>query len=560
MKTARKVVLLGIDGGTFSLLEPWMDDGTLPRFAELRARGAMGTLASTVPPTTPTAWTTCFTGVNPGGHGIFDFRESPLRHPERPLIRLSSVKVPRLWHRLNKVGKKAIVLNVPITYPPEPLDGCMISGMLTPGPEAEYAYPPALKAELSAAIGEYIPDIDLPKYEAESYPDALHFLEVVSHSFLQRERAFFYLMDHKPWEFFMGVFILADRLQHFFWKYLDPGCDLYRSTPAKRLRGKIADCYRLLDDFLGRLRARLTPDTLLLIMSDHGFGPTNAWFNVSTWLERQGYLRMRREVAFRKKLFYRLVALNDVGWVRALVPDAVQSRMRKRARQGHSAFVTDLHETVDWDRTRAFFPSIPAQGIYINVQREGFGIVPPGEPCEELRREIKRRLEDLRDPDTGERLVDWVRFREEVYHGPETQYAPDILFAAKNYSVLGRQMFGAPDVIRSSTRVANGFHRPDGMFMAFGPGVAPGRRIEGADIADISPTVLYALGLPVPPEMDGKVLTDAFEPGWVAARPVERGNLTDPDAQPSGPDRAEVYTEAETAAIERRLKDLGYLE
>jgi predicted AlkP superfamily phosphohydrolase/phosphomutase len=141
LNTATKVILLGIDGGTFSLLEPWMDDGTLPNFAKVRAEGAIGPLASTVPPTTPTAWTTCFTGVNPGKHGIYDFRESPLLHPERPLITLSSVKAPRLWHRLNKVGRKTAILNVPITYPPEPLDGCMISGMLTPGPEAEFSYP-----------------------------------------------------------------------------------------------------------------------------------------------------------------------------------------------------------------------------------------------------------------------------------------------------------------------------------------------------------------------------------------------------------------------------------
>ena len=218
----------------------------------------------------------------------------------------------------------------------------MISGMLTPGPEAEFAYPSSLKPELFAAIGDYVPDIDLPKYEAESHQDALSFMNVVSHAFLQREKAFFYLMDHKPWDFFMGVFILAERLQHFFWKYMDPDCGLYGSAMANRLRGNITDCYRLMDDFLGRLLDRLTPDTLLLIMSDHGFGPTDAWFNVSAWLEAQGLLRMRKEVASRKKLLYKLVSLNDVKWVRSLVPGFIQSRMRKRARRGRSAFVTDL--------------------------------------------------------------------------------------------------------------------------------------------------------------------------------------------------------------------------
>lgn len=558
---ANRVILLGIDGGTLSLLEPWMDDATLPNFARIRAEGCTGILDSTVPPTTPTAWTTCFTGVNPGKHGIYDFRESPLRYPERPLINLSSVQTPRLWHRLNKVGKKTNVLNVPITYPPEPLDGCMVSGMLTPGPEADYAYPSCLKDELLKAIGgEYIPDIDLPKYEAESYRDALDFMNIVSHAFLQREKAFFYLMDNKPWDFFMGVFILADRLQHFFWKYLDPSCDLSQSAMAYKLREKIIDCYRLIDEFLGRLRERLTPDTFLLIMSDHGFGPTESWFNVSTWLEQKGYLRIRSEVAARKKWLYRLVSMNDVKWVRKAAPEFVQSRLRKWARRGRSAFVTDLYETVDWDHTKAFFPSIPAQGIYINIQQKGFGIVQPGETYESTRQKIKQELQELRCEGTGAPLVDWVRFREEVYHGPETQYAPDILFKAKNYAVLGRQMFGATEIIRSSETVPNGFHRPDGLIMACGPGISPGKRIIGATIADISPTILYAMGYQVPDIMDGKVLADMFKPGILEMQPVTRGNQTDPDDFVTSLETTDPYSDVETATIEKRLEDLGYLE
>ena len=417
----------------------------------------------------------------------------------------------------------------------------MISGMLTPGPEAEFAYPSSLKPELFAAIGDYVPDIDLPKYEAESHQDALSFMNVVSHAFLQREKAFFYLMDHKPWDFFMGVFILADRLQHFFWKYMDPDCGLYGSAMANRLRGNITDCYRLMDDFLGRLLDRLTPDTLLLIMSDHGFGPTDAWFNVSAWLEAQGLLRMRKEVASRKKLLYKLVSLNDVKWVRSLVPGFIQSRMRKRARRGRSAFVTDLHETLDWDRTRAFFPSIPSQGIYINVRREGFGVVPPGDAYEALRREIKGRLEDLRDEKTGERLVGWVKFREEGpgEGGGESSWFRE-LRPDEREGARGRGM--------------NGTHRPEGFFVFSGPGVRPDRYEPGADLADFAPTLMAHLGERPATPMEGRVLSALLDaPGPSSdPPPVRNADLTSVTMGAGGPD-----WESETA---KRLRDLGYLE
>jgi predicted AlkP superfamily phosphohydrolase/phosphomutase len=552
-----KVALLGLDGATFYLLRPWMEDGTLPHLANLQKRGASGVLASTVPPVTPTAWSTCITGVNPGKHGVFDFRDSPLRHPDRPLLSLSSIRAPRLWQLLNGAGKKTVILNVPMTYPPEAVDGCMVSGMMTPGPEANYTYPPELKAEIRREIGDYLPDIDLPKYDAERYEDALAYLDLIRKSFSQREKLFFHLMENQPWDFFMGVFILPDRLQHVFWKYLDPETGLYGTEIAQRLRGAVIDCYRLMDDFIGRLVERLSSDTLLLVMSDHGFGPTQAWINVSTWLEQQGLLKIRGRVALQRRLLYHAVGLNEVGWLKRLIPQSLQARARKRVRQTKSAFRTDVQVTLDWDRTQAFFPSIPAQGIYINVERDGAGIVPPGKVYEALRARLRDSLLALKDPATGERIVDSVQYREEVYHGPETPYAPDLFFVARNYSYLGRPMFGGREVIRSSTQVPNGFHRPDGIFLAHGPHVTSGRAVTGSHIADITPTILYSLGLPVPKEMDGKPLSEIFEADFQPEKKGQEVSATESPQPPEGTP-SEGYRPEEASAIEKRLRALGY--
>jgi predicted AlkP superfamily phosphohydrolase/phosphomutase len=263
---------------------------------------------------------------------------------------------------------------------------------------------------------------------------------------------------------------------------------------------------------------------------------------------------MRRRVALQRRLFYFAVTLNEVGWIKGLIPQSLQAFARKRVRRSRSAFRTDLHATLDWDRTQAFFPSIPAQGIYINVVRDGGGIVPPGEAYEALRRHLRDSLLALKDPRTGEPIVDAVWYREELYHGPETPYAPDLLFVARNYSYLGRPMFGGREVIRSSEKVPNGFHRPDGIFLALGPHVAPGRELTGPHIADIAPTVLYSLSLPVPKEMDGRPLSKIFEEGFIPERGGQEVILA---AAPEGPP-PQGYLPEEASAIERRLRALGY--
>jgi predicted AlkP superfamily phosphohydrolase/phosphomutase len=533
-----------------------MEAGHLPNLQQLTKEGTWGHLDSTVPPTTAPAWAACVTGVNPGQHGVFDFRESPFLDPRRPLISSHSVRAPKLWHLLNRHGRLAGLLNVPITYPPEPLDGFLVSGMMTPGPAVDFTYPRRLKKELLQAVPDYVINVDIPQYDVEDEGDALAFLDEIARSFERRAEAFFYLWESRPWDFYMVVFIVMDRIQHLLWKYYqDPASRFYELERAPRLRARILEVYQQVDVFLGRVRERLTADTDLIIVSDHGFGSTKAWVNVNHWLQEKGLLRVRPATLLRKRLFYEAMRLNESPLGQALIPAGLRRAIRQRVRKTRSSFRSDLVESIDWEKTQAFFASIPCQGIYIHVKRDGQGTVEPGAAYERLRERLRQGLLALRDPQRGAKIVDQVYFREEVYQGPYTNWAPDILFVAQNYAYLGRELLGTRAVIETSMNWANGFHRPNGIFLARGPGFRPGHQLTGACIQDIAPTVLYRMGLPVPNYMDGRPLQEAMTDEFVASHPQQQEEA----ALTGGAEPAPTYSDEESAEIEERLRGLGYI-
>ena len=554
--TARRVILLGLDGGTFYLLKPWVEEGLMPNLGRLMERSVWGDLESTIPATTPPAWSTCLTGKHPGKHGIYDFRESFLRHQLRPLINSRSIRARKLWEILADHGKRSGLVSVPITYPPESINGFVISGLLTPDGESRYTTPPGLKDDLLKGIGDFVVNIDIPKYDTDALDDALAFLDEVLYSLQKRRDAFFYLMKHQPWDFFMIVFIFADRIQHLFWKYIDPQTKLYRSKRAGQLRDRILQCYRTFDEMLAPLVKGLNDDTQLFIMSDHGFGATRAWINVNTYLARLGWLKLKKGQSLHKSLFTTVMNVGEHPLTKKLLPEALQRKVRGRVRASRSSFKSDVEAAVDWSKTKAFFASIPTQGVYINIKRDGFGVVEPGAEYEQLRNEIKSKLLELRDPWTRDTVIDKIWFKEQIYQGPQARYAPDLVFVAREYAYLGRQLFGDRKIIRSAEDLPVGFHRSNGIFLAHGSMIREGLNIEGASIADIAPTILYTLGLPVPDDMDGAVRGEIFRDGIIENRPIAFAEAT----QYQETEEQETYSEEETEKIKNRLRSLGYIE
>jgi predicted AlkP superfamily phosphohydrolase/phosphomutase len=277
---------------------------------------------------------------------------------------------------------------------------------------------------------------------------------------------------------------------------------------------------------------------------------------VNRWLQDLGLLTLKPGQAWRKRLFYEAMRLEAAPLVQRLLPTRLRSAVRRRIRRTFSSFKTDVEAVVDMAATQAYFASMLSQGIYINVKRDGLGVVEPGAAYDELRAYIREKLYELSNPRTGQTVVDRVWYREEVYYGDQVALAPDLLFVARDYAFLGRQLFGSRAVIDPNSDAGKGFHRMNGIFLAYGSDIQAGLCIEGAQIADIAPTVLYAMNLPVPNDMDGRVLTEIWQPGRRAAQPVE--------FVPAGKEEigfSQVgYSASEVAAVEARLDALGYLD
>lgn len=535
--------VIGLDGATFKVLQPLMEAGLLPVLAGIAAHGVTANLRSTVPPVTALAWPSFMTGKNPGKHGLLGWQERLNDHFQRPWVNGQGVQGSTLWDIAGEAGLRSCVVNVPVTYPPKPLQGVMISGMMTPGLGADFTFPPSLKSELFSAVPNYRIDIDVQRTEREMATEAAvhNFLEEARAATRAREQAIHWLWDRELWDLAVVVFELPDRLQHLLWGHIarlaaDPARAAHDPLLADLLR-----TYQLLDTALGRLLDRLPDDTYLLLLSDHGFGPLETQVHLSDWLAEHGWLTYNRaRLGVRQ-------ALRRIGhWARYFLP----AEMMRRVRESFT-----MLRTFDWMHTQAY-PGLPSEnGIFLNVRgREPAGIVGQAD-YELLRSEIISALQEWIDPRSGQPVIAAVYRREEVYHGPYVDHAPDIVFElGPGYKVT--HLPGEGELLSDVSDMPHGFHEREGIFMAVGPGIRTGPLSEVPSIEDVAPTVLYMLGLPVPEDMDGRVLIELFQPEAFAARPIQRRRAGETSVEMA----RSPYSEAEAWEIEHRLQDLGYLE
>lgn len=544
-----RVILLGLDGATFQLLSPLITEGALPNLESIIAQAASGILNSTIPPSTGPAWISCVTGVNAGKHGVFDFRAPLSAENRRALVSSRSIKLDKIWTILNRHGRRAGIINLPVSYPPEPLQGFMISGMMTPGPDISYTYPASLKGQL----GDYIIDLKANTYEITSSGDAERFLEDALAMFERRWETFSKLMDQENWDFLMPVFVVLDRIQHRLWKYLDHQCELSHTPDGRSIRNAAIEVFRVLDSRLGELVSNLPSDTVLIIVSDHGFGPIEAFFNVNSWLADRGMLTLQTRKHFNARLFRAATTFGDKRVVRNLLPHSVDQRIREMVRRQRTLFRYSIEDKVNWRASRAYFPSSLEQAIYlISPQDRGSGKI------EDLRDRVVNELLSLNMPHDGKPVVDEVYDREDIFHGPWVHQAAPIYINCRNYAVLGNASLGRKDWFTYLDDDPRGFHRPDGVFIAVGPCFECGKTLPVSKIIDITPTVLCAMGLPIPDYMDGGVISDAFTPLFLRQHPIlwEEGRNPDVLAESVPTD----LSEEEANLVKERLRDLGYLD
>jgi predicted AlkP superfamily phosphohydrolase/phosphomutase len=529
-----RAAVIGLDGAAWHLLDPLIDKGTMPRLASLRERGASGTLVSTVPTYTPPAWTSAATGVNPGRHGIYGFIEGHAQH-EQKLVHSGRIRSATIWEMANRQNAKAGIYNLPLTYPPRELDGWMVSGMLTPGygeKQQGFAYPNAVEPRILEVAPDYVLDVHA-NYETD-WRDAGLAQRALA-SIEQRYKVLEMLLQDHPVDVLFSVLEAPDRLQHVYYRYMDP------SDPAsgkgheeiveglERCFGAMDRIVGLLDDWAGG-RA--------VVCSDHGFTAWEVSVHLNTLLQEWGYLKIKPVArAMQSKA------------ARAMVPIAKRVLPRKVARGAKEK----TFGAIDWSQTRAFASPIPQQGLFVNLQgREPQGIVPPAE-LETLKSELAKRLATLQGPD-GKPVTDHIYLSQDVFHGDALEGAPDVLPVMRDHRYeLDDELFHN-EPFTDVSRLPRGVHHPNGIVIVSGPGVKAGGDVSGT-VMDVTPTLLYLAGLAVPEGLDGGVLADAFEPQALRDRPIE---TTSPLSSVGG-DEASPYSPEEEAIIEESLRGLGYL-
>jgi len=533
--------MLGLDGMTYNVLEPAFAAGHMPAFKALMDRSASGVLTSTVPPYTPPGWTSIFTGVNPGKHGIFGFTLGNVQR-RGGLVRLDRVKAPAIWNVANAQGMRMGVFNVPMTYPAPVIEGWSVSGMLTPEGGGEtpdnFTYPEHLAKGIVAAAGSYEIDIEV-NYDEDWKSTAI--IERLSRNLSLKRRALQHLLaTDGDLPLLFAVLEAPDRLMHVHYKYIDPRCEHYNRPEAAPIRERAWAFFDEMDAVIADMLAWAGDDAYVLTMSDHGFGPKEKSVNVNVALREWGLLDVGGAGAVTKSAGVRKVARR----VKKALPKSVWQRAKGAAQS-----------SIDWSKTKAFSAPIPQQGIYVNLAgREPNGIVPQSE-YESVRDEIIERFQALIDPDDGKPVLDRIYKREEVVHGPVAEDAPDLFPVCRGYTYELSDGTYSPSVLDDYRELPRGFHQMDGIFGIAGPDAIPANGLE-ASIYDIAPTALYIAGCKLP-RMDGRVLLEYLPESLTDGRPVVEEDMDLPLAGAGA--EASPYSAEEEAQIEESLRNLGYL-
>jgi predicted AlkP superfamily phosphohydrolase/phosphomutase len=553
----KRVLVIGLDSAPWGLISRWGREGKLPTIGGLIAEGAAGILRSTFPPLSPAAWSSFATGMQPGKHGVYDhmYRQAGTYEYTPTNARVRGGKT--LWRIVSEQGGTVGVINVPETYPPEPVNGFLIAGMDTPGDDADFCYPPELFQELKEAIGGYKVFSPISREDLEQTRKGLH------ETARMRIQAGRYLWQRYQPQLMILVLMETDTIQHRFWKFMDPHHPQHDPAQTKRYGDAIFELYRDIDRQLVDFLAQVDEDTTVILMSDHGAGPLHRQIHTNNWLVQQGWLQFKGSLPsqLRQALFRLGITPENVLPVAAAMHMGFTDRV---ARMGLSGQVESKGlmrlflslRDVDWERTRAYALGSHIGGIYLNVKgREPQGIVEPGKEYETLRQDIAQKLNEWVDEATGERLVSQVRMREKVYSGPYLERAPDILFDCYDGRYLPIVARGFPkNTITAPPQLDSGSHRRDGLVVLKGQPFRQGVSLPAYRIEDLAPTILHLLGYGVPSDVDGQVMIEAYTQEYLSAHPIRQAEGS---WIPAGD--ASEYTVTEEAAVAERLKDLGYL-
>ncbi len=577
METVKKprirLLIVGIDAGTFARVEPWAREGKLPTLARLMREGCWGSMRSTAPPITPPAWTSFMTGKNPGKHGLFHFIEPRRDSYEMRYTNARSRDAKTVWTLLNEAGLRCGVVNVPFTFPPELLDGFMISGMDTPDEKSDFVHPKELRTELERVVGPISLDVRFLGYmhTDKRRAEVLSQLEEIDN---QRTQVARYLMQNHPADIMMFAYTSVDTAQHYFLHYSDPSHPFHDAEGAKKFGDAVLSTYQRLDRAIEDLMRELPEDAGVMVVSDHGGGPIpDRIIHVNRLLAQIGLLQYKSDgrertgaLLIRKPLKRLYLALRSSLSSKHKVRLA---KMFPSLRRLLESSYTGLN-AIDWSRTKAYCSEVLSSPPNIWINLKGVrpnGIVEMGAEYDALIRQVSEALYGLKDPITGKPVIRKVYRREELYTGSKVDQAPDLTLAwweDKSYMTKpsspedrNEPVVTVKKSLDGTGSEWSGTHTMEGIALFWGHPFGEGRQLDGVDINDIAPTLLHLFNLPVPDDMDGRVLSEVFTARDGGPRPVRYQTVGSSDSR--GDDEG-TYSDEESRKIQERLQSLGYLQ
>ena len=494
-----RVIVLGFDGLEPSLVEKWVAEGDLPNFERIIDSGAFGPLFTVLPSSSPPAWCSAVTGVNPGKHGVYGFSANALPGfpgqeakkdadgPAGPIFYTSRSRgFQAVWDVLGRSGRRSTLVNIPLTSPADSLNGIMISGFPYASEDTSTFYWPK---QVAKYLGDYAFDTSARPVDRAHEKEFLSEIDSVSQ---KRQRLGLTLFDAGDWDLFWLVFTFPDRYQHHFWKYMDKSHPLYDAAGGRLYDRAIESAYRMADGYLGDFMKRMRDTDLLIVMSDHGFGSVEYPINTQNFLFR---------------------TLGPVPEVKC----------------------TDYF------------------GATFQIDTSG-----PGgeEKYASLRNTLVKGLLELKDPVRGVQVVDSVYLKEEIYRGHYVGTAPDVV----GIEAAGYLFWTNPrtpdlrliDTGPKSSQILSGFHKRRGVLALYGKNIKGGVAAE-ARIVDIAAIILAYQGVPAPAEIDGHLPAGVFTED--ITQQIDLVKSAD-----SGYRTPKTLADQDTKAMKKQLRAVGYIQ
>ncbi len=550
MSDNSKTIIIGLDGATYRVLQPLVDAGVMPTIERFMRDGAWGNLMTTNPPVTCPAWPSMFTGVNPGQHGVFSFS---YRDQQSGMMRTAAsgdVKAVKVWDILADANKRCGILNVPITFPAQEVNGKMLTGFVSPEDSKHITWPNSLRDDLNKKFGDLHLNWSVLGYRPPEIDKREAHIQNINKLMELRNREFEYLVKQDDYDFFFFVHEYPDRVHHLFYHILDPTYDIHRDPKNKKSLELLQDGHRELDRSIARIVEHFGEEANYMVVSDHGFDGVSQWVYVNNLLAQHGLMSLKKTKTWM-----------DVVTRQMNVPLSMRKTLGLEQKEAWHRQDPYCNPLINYTKSQAFAGPQLEHAIYVNLKGKcPEGIVATGSEQDEVKRKIIDVLSNAIDPTTGQKVFEGVWASEEIYSGPYVKDAPDIIYElAAGYMVsnsilpegLMRGQFLRP--LKPGWDIS-GYHRPEGVFIGHGPAFAKIQKME-ASIYDIAPTVLYLMDIPIPSYMDGRVIESAIKPELLQARSPQSCE-SDPTFESTDEN---AYSLEEQMEVTRRLEELGYL-